>query len=60
MYIHVELGIYYDFIPPENSNIKTGTKGDYYQKLNNVNCETSCTVISTKLITPLILIIQLK
>lgn len=32
MSIHVELGIYYDFVPPENSDIKMGTKGELLPK----------------------------
>ena len=32
MSIHVELGIYYDFVPPENCDIKTGTEGKLLPK----------------------------
>lgn len=34
MSIHVELGIYYDFLPPENSDIKTGSKGELLPKVH--------------------------
>jgi hypothetical protein len=32
MSIHVDLGIYYDFVPPKDGDIKVGTKGELLHK----------------------------